>query len=341
VIRHNRHPRLQAVAAGALLLLAAGGIILGLRLVTAQIPFASDWEVYFRPTIVGWLVEGQTLYGEDNWTSGFWNLPWMVWLLAPLAVWPIWFGWGILVVATLLVMVWLTKGYEKRWLVFTSPLLVDFIVNGQIEIIPMLGIAMGWLADDRPDLLGFALVLMAAKPQACFLVAIWLLLRNRHRIRALLIPAAVFAVSLVIHGWDWWLRWLRGPSVFNLMPLVNNSTAWRSIGLWMAPLAIVLAIWALRLPRTRLNLGALVVTNALITPYMNSHSLILVLTFALLPLGPRWAFAGWLASFTVFLRGWFGKPAVHLDFVIAAVLMIGYLLHANRPGNRDLKEAPQ
>jgi hypothetical protein len=150
------------------------------------------------------------------------------------------------------------------------------------------------------------------------------------------VPAGVFAVSLVIHGWDWWLRWASGPSVFNLMPLVNNSTAWRSIGLWMAPVALVLAVWALRLPRTRRNLGALVVINALITPYMNSHSLVQALTFSLLPLGPAWAVAGWASSWTVFLRGWFGKPAVHLDFMIAAVLTIGYLLRADR----SLRQVP-
>lgn len=316
--------------------------VVGIRLMTSYIPFASDWERFFQPTIRGWLDGSLVLYGEATWFTGFWNPPWMVWLLLPLAVWPVWLGWGAITVVTFLVMAWLTRGYKMRWLVFASPLIVDLVVNGQVEVIPMLGIALGWMAGDRPYLLGIALVLMATKPQVCFLVALWLLLQHPHRLRAFLVPAGVFTLSLALHRWDWWLRWSGGPSVLSLLSQINNSTAWRSIGLWMAPLALVLAIWALRLPRTRRNLGALVVVNVLIAPYLSSHSLIQVLTFSLLPLGPAWAVAGWASSFTVFLRGWFGKSAVHLDFVIAAVLTVGYLLHADRsPRSSESEEARQ
>jgi hypothetical protein len=45
------------------------------------------------------------------------------------------------------------------------------------------------------------------------------------------------------------------------------------------------------------------------------------------------------SPFAPLLRGWFGKSAVHLDFTIAAVLMIGYLLHDDRPGSRGLRQA--
>jgi hypothetical protein len=123
--------------------------------------------------------------------------------------------------------------------------------------------------------------------------------------------------------------------VFGLIDSEANVTPWRSIGLWMAPAALALGIWALRLPRTRLNLGALVVANALITPAMGSYSMVHVLAFGLLPLGFRWALAAWLLSFTVFLRPFFGQPAVRLDFLVAAVLMMGYLLHADRRPQRS------
>jgi hypothetical protein len=108
--------------------------------------------------------------------------------------------------------------------------------------------------------------------------------------------------------------WMSGPSVFHLMRNINNVTPWHRIGFWMASVALVLAIWMLRLPPTRRNLGALVAANALVAPYLSAHSLVNVLTFSLLPLVPAWEFAGWVASFTVFLRGWIGKPAMHLDF---------------------------
>lgn len=324
--RITDHPLVQVLA----LVAAASLLIMGLRLLTTYIPFASDWEVYFQPTIRAWLEGSQVLYEDRIGTGGVWNFPWLVWPLIPLAVWPAWLGWGLLVVVTLLAMAWLTSDYKWRWLVFTSPLIGDLVINGQVDVIPMLGIGLGWLADDRPHLLGLALVLMSTKPQACFLVALWLLLRHQHRLRALLVPIAVFVLSLAVHGWDWPLRWASGPPVFGLMANVNNATPWASIGLWMAPVALALGAWALRLPRTRLSLGALVAANALIAPYLSSHSLVQVLTFSLLPLGPAWAVAGWAASFTVFLRGWLGKPAMHLDFAIAAVLMIGYLLHAQR-----------
>ena len=117
--------------------------------------------------------------------------------------------------------------------------------------------------------------------------------------------------------------------MLRLIPSSHNISPWRSIGAWIAPVALVLGIWAWRLPRTRRNLGALVAVNALITPFIGSYSLVHVLTFSLLPLGTPWALAGWLASFTVFLRPWFGQSAVRLDFVIAAVLTVGYLLRAD------------
>lgn len=329
-LRAVRRRRTRALTEWLILLGTAALLVVALRLLTQAIPFASDWEVYFQPITRGWLDGSLVLYEDTKWGWGFWNPPWLLWPLIPLAVWPVWVGWGVLVVATLIVMIWLTRGYPRRWLVFTSPLIIDLVLDGPVEIIPMLGIALGWLAGNRPHLMGIALVLMAAKPQACFLVALWLWLHHRHRMQALLVPAAVLTLSLVVHGWDWLIRWASGPSVFSLISSTHNITPWRSIGLWMAPVALVLGIWALRLPRSRRNLGALVAANVLVTPFMGSYSLVHVLAFSLLPLGPRWALAGWLASFTVCLRPWLGKEAVRLDFVIAAVLTIGYLLYTGR-----------
>jgi hypothetical protein len=314
----------------ASLFAAAGLFVVGLWVLTSRIPFASDWEVYFHPITQGWLDGSLELYEETQWGWGFWNPPWLLWPLIPLAVWPVQLGWGLLVVATLVAMIWLTRNYDKQWLVFTSPLIIDLILDAPVEIIPMLGITLGWLAGPRTYLLGLALVMMAAKPQACFLVAIWLWLNHRERFRTLLVPATVFLLSLLVHGWDWPLQWATGPSLLSLIDTPHNITPWRSIGLWMAPVALVLGLWSLRLRRTRLNLGALVAANALVTPFMGSYSLVHVLAFGLLPLGSRWAFAGWLASFTVVLRPWLGQEAVRVDFLIAAVLMIGYLLRVQQ-----------
>jgi hypothetical protein len=329
-MRGHRRRELPKPVQWAILIAAAALCILGLKLLTNYIPFSSDWEVYFQPITGGWLDGSLVLYQDTRWGGGYWSPPWLIWLLIPLAVWPVWLGWGALVVATLVTMAWLTKNYANRWLVFASPLIIDLVLDGPVEIVPMLGIALGWLAADRPYLLGIALVLMSTKPQTCFLVALWLLLNNRHRIRALLIPILVFVASLILHGWDWPLRWASGPSVLGLIDSEANTTPWRSIGIWMAPVALLLGIWALRLPRTRLNLGALVVASALVTPVLGSYSMVHVLAFGLLPLGFRWALVAWIVSFTVFLRPFFGQPAVKLDFLVAAVLMIGYLLHANR-----------
>ena len=328
--KKRRRKPLPSSAQWAILLATAALLVVALRLLTRAIPFESDWEVYFRPVTRGWLDGSLVLYRDTQWGRGYWSPPWLLWPLIPLAVWPVWVGWGALVVGTLLLMAWLTRNYEKRWLVFASPLIIDLVLDGPVDVVPMLGIALGWLARDRPHLLGIALVLMATRPQTCFLVALWLLLHHRHRLRSLLVPIGVFVASLVIHGWDWPLRWLSGPSVLGRVPTEHNISPWWGLGLWMAPAALALAAWALWLPRTRRNLGALVAANVLVTPFMGSYSLVHVLAFSLLPLGPRWALAGWLVSFTVFLRPWLGQAAVHLDFSIAAVLLVGYVLHAHR-----------
>jgi hypothetical protein len=302
--------------------------------VTCFIPFATDWEVYFRPITLGWLDGSLTLYQDTGWGAGFWNPPWLLWMLIPLATMPVWLGWGLLVVATVFVMLWLTKSHEGHWLVFVTPLLVFLVVFGQVEIVPMLGIALGWLAADRPHLLGISLVLMAAKPQPCFLVAIWLLLRHSRRFQAMVVPASFLLISLCIHGWDWPLRWANNPSILDLIHIGNNSTPWHSLGLWMLPVSVLLSVWVLSLPRTRRNLGAVVAANALVTPYMSSYGLVQVLAFSMLPLGRAWAIAAWAAGCTPLLRAVYGPHAARLDFAIAAVLMIGYLLRADRISSR-------
>ena len=322
-----RRPGLPAAMEWAILLICVLAFIAGLRLLIRYIPFTSDWEVFFRPTTQGWLEGSLILYRDTRW---FWNPPWLLWLLAPLAYWPVWLGWGILMVVTMFTIVRLTRKYRAWWLVFVSPLIVDPILAGQIDVVAMLGVALGWAAEDRPWLMGIALTLMATKPQVCFLVALWLWLHHRQRMQALKIPALVFLASLVIHGWDWPLRWANGSSTALLVSMIHNASPWHSIGSWMVPVVLLLGIWALRLPPTPRNLGALVAANALITPYLASYSLVMVLAFSFLPLGPVWAAAGWAASLTPLLRSWFGQGATRVDFIVAAVLMIGYLLNADR-----------
>jgi hypothetical protein len=317
---------LPPAAEWAILLASVVAFITVLKLITQWIPFATDWELFFRPVTLGWTDGSLLLYQE---TSSFWNPPWLLWPLIPLAFWPAWMGWGILVVATMFVMLWLTRKYKAWWLVFLSPLIIDPIHNGQVDVIPMLGIALAWLATDRPLLMGIALTLMITKPQACFLVALWLWMHHPKRMRALVVPIGVFAASVIVDGWDWPLRWASGSSAFRLVQITHNASPWHSLGLWMIPVALVLGIWALRLPSTRRNLGAVVNANALIAPYLGSHSLIQVLAFGLLQLGPAWAAAGWIASLTPLLRALFGRGTERLDFAVAAILMIGYLLHAN------------
>ncbi len=79
---------------------------------------------------------------------------------------------------------------------------------GQIDVLPALGLGLAWwsIQKERPVLAGLGLLLLATKPQlGGFAIAALVLWGGW---RTLIIPGVAAAISFLIYGIDWPMRWL-------------------------------------------------------------------------------------------------------------------------------------
>ena len=157
---------------------------------------------------------------------------------------------------------------------------------GQIAGVICAGLALLWwgLKRKRWALAGFGLAIACTKFHIGLILGSTLLLMAdiswRERLRVVLIPAAVLAVSLVVYP-AWPLDILASMRT-------NPANEWGSIALWrwIGPYALILWIPPLILPLPRSQrLIALAATMALALPYFQQTDL---LTLFILPIG--WAY---------------------------------------------------
>lgn len=150
------------------------------------------------------------------------NPPYVFALLYPLALLPV--RWGIFVYSFVgVAAIYLTHRltHVNRWLLLLSyPVLRNLFYN-QLDMLSMLGVALGWWAVERkrPWWLGVALVLLGIKPQVTGVLGIVYLAWGWHY-TALVIPSIVLLYSFLVYGFyltDWVAHTLQqstGANVF-------------------------------------------------------------------------------------------------------------------------------
>lgn len=233
------------------------------------LPGGDDWET-FRGAGLRVLM-GVSLY-EEKVTHGYYsNPPWVAVLLLPLSLLPFRWGWALISVSSLALLVFLSKRWRmdlwRTAFVLASPASFYILLHGEIDVWVLAGIFL-------PQEIWILAAL--AKPQ----VAIGLLFGlERSRIRkALVAGIAVVIASLILFGL-WPLELLRQPK-----PLITaQHNLWSGFWPFQVPIGIALILWGLRRKDERFLLAA----SPFIFPYAATSSLI----------GP------WLAL-SSFLRTW-------------------------------------
>lgn len=292
-------------------------------------------DYYYTYMIAGQrFLSGASLYGD-----GFYNAPWLGWLLAPFGLLPPQTGyllWSLLSIALVLYAVRLLArpALPTLLLCVLSLPVIDMLLRGQVEALLLLGVALGYQAvqERRPYRLGFALLLLAIKPVNLALVFLLFLLAVRRWSLAdwrkiATIPALVIALTTLAVGPSWPLDYLQGYAATPPNKYLN-STIWRAADLAglpsIVPLALAIAIGALTvlvLWRARFGLPTLALAIAamlLITPYANNNHYVLLIP-ALLAVPTRWRLLAWVLSFTPLLRtvGGYEWAVLDLGYVLA------------------------
>lgn len=200
----------------------------------------SDWKLFFRPA-------GQNLQSPYS-IEGIYNPPWLIAAIAPLTWLPTKIGAAILAAFTLTILI----GYVKDWpkiaaLLLSAPVLAT-ICNGQVDIIPLLGlIGPTWCS----------LALLTAKPQGVFLAALTRLDR-----KAIGVMAVILAGSFLV-----WGLWPLNISI----PQTSHS---RSLFPWTLPGTLGILAWLRANPKTRYADALLCVASLAAFPYWGVHSIL-------------------------------------------------------------------
>lgn len=157
------------------------------------------------------------LYYLRPWYTDTTTPIYMHWLLEPVARLPWPHGWAALILLTVLAVRFATHVWETRWTValMSMPLLWT-VWLGQIELVGVMGAALGWLVVQRklpPAWFGIALIALLTKPQVgagLALLFTWWLYRDRGwrpLLWAGLVAGGVGVFTLLVQP-DWVGLWI-------------------------------------------------------------------------------------------------------------------------------------
>jgi hypothetical protein len=225
--------------------------------------------------------------------AGFFNLPWMLLIVAPFATLKGTIGfplWNCLQITLLIAGLWMIQPNPRMILlalILCAPALGLHLNIGQSDGLLVFAMGLGLLGarTERPHLVGLAFIILGMKPQNVGFAALslLLLLPGPLRIRALFLPLAVLIFSLV--AWPRWpLAWLMSLKTYGLA--TGLITRWGVVPIWQLPIAVRISglgmggasLWLSgnrwSPPKHALSLALL--SSLLISPMVNPYSLVLL-----------------------------------------------------------------
>jgi hypothetical protein len=234
--------------------------------------------------------------------------------------WTYFFTWPLALVGwrwnyLLLLIATVGAGVLSAWLLGGRPLvlllslpMVWVLWLGQIDALPLLGVALGWwcVKGNRWWLLGLALVLLSVRPQQGLGPALLYLWWAKDRWRPLALPALTLVLSFACWGLDWPLGWFRTLQDFR--PTWWNATLW--------PWGLLAIIPAVGLPADRhTRLRLVTCANLIASPYVAVYHYVVLMAQEL----PWWVF---FLSYTTVLILPFARDA----FAWGGILPVSVLL---------------
>lgn len=280
-------------------------IEIAIVMVTASffLPGGDDIYRYYLPFAQGCLDCGFTPY------YSYWFL-YPLQFIPPELLFPFWTA----VTITGLLLLCRLTGVNPALMLLTFPAFGQ-IWLGQIDILICLGLTLALLSKN-PYARGVGITLAMIKPQYAAIAVIYLLTREKQLVKTLLIPAAVFALSLIVFGITWPIEWLQ-HSTSNLPPHV-----WRLAAhdIWWLGVLLLWVPFLFRDRRERFEAG--VIVSALSSPVIGVYSYIIFLLFDL----KKWWFVP--LSFAWFLAYPFLQEDGMRFAWVLPVGMLGQMLYA-------------
>lgn len=200
-----------------------------------------DWYNYYYPAIQN--------VSDPFVVAGYFNPPWLAWLLSPLGLLTAVDSHVLWIVIILLLTVRCVYALGGGWfaviLTIVSPGFLLTIMNGQVDILVLLGLLTGsWL-------------LILVKPQVASLAIVYDAMKGRIDWTAVLIGS----VSLVVAA-----LFMTRPNATGLLTTVTNITPW--------PLGIPLGIGLFVLSLIRRDRWLSVMATFFVVPYLSGSSLL-------------------------------------------------------------------
>lgn len=279
-------------------------IEIAIVMVTASfyLPGGDDIYRYYLPFAQGCLDCGFTPY------YSYWFL-YPLRFIPPDLLYPIWTA---ITLTGLLVLCRFT-GINPTLMLLTFPTFGQ-VWLGQIDILICLGLTLALLGKS-PYSRGVGITLALIKPQYAALAVIYLLTKEKQWVKTLIIPAAVFALSLVVFGITWPIEWFQ-HSTSNLPPHV-----WRLAAhdIWWLGVLLLWVPFLFKDRRERFEAGTIV--SVLSSPVVGVYSYIIFLIFTL----KKWWYVP--LSFAWYLAFPFMKEYGMRFAWILPVVMLGEILY--------------
>lgn len=232
---------------------------------------------------------------------------WLLWPLQFIPVELVWPVWTAITLAGLLLICKFT-GVNPALLLMTFPIFGQ-IWLGQIDILIILGLTLALLGKS-PYLRGAGLALAMIKPQYAALAVLYLLTRENQLVKTLIVPALVFALSLVVFGVSWPIDWIR-HSTSNLPP-----HAWRLAAADIWPVGVLLAWVPFLFKDRRERFEAGTIVSVLASPVVGVYSYGIFLIYVL----KKWWVVplsyAWMLAFPLM-----GNKALRLAWILPVVLL--------------------
>lgn len=217
------------------------------------VPFGVDWRNVFRPASRA-ILDGKSPFS----ISGYFNAPWSVIALIPLALLPEDYGYALLVMLSLAGFAYTAHRLGGKLLavivVLLSPPVIHSLLNGNIDALSVIGFVL-------PPQIGLFFVLI--KPQIGVAVALYWLVEawRKGRMREVLRVFVPVGVALILSF-----------VLFGLWPLQfeQEIDLWWNASLWPAsiPVGLVLIVTAFRQRRIEFAMAA----SPCLSPYVLLHA---------------------------------------------------------------------
>lgn len=241
--------------------------------------------------------------------------PWFtVWIMYPIQFIPVRYLWAVWVLFTGVVVLWSAErlGTNSALVLLAFPMMGQ-IWLGQTDALVIWGLMLA-LFSPSPYLRGAGLLLLSIKPHVTGPAILILLWYDQARWKTLIVPGAVFLLSLATWGIDWPIQWWLGR---NVPGTVGPPNAWVMAPLTPYGAPAFLSIFAVRDKQQKVVASLL--ASALCIPRFGVYSYVIFMVF----LCPWWALP--LSYVWAVAYPWYGGTALRFAWTLPLGLLI-YLL---------------